>query len=134
MYAQEDANKDFGIESEQYQRGYLHAMDDVQRKIQLRNIYVTVNKGRLNPNQPSKCQQNIDKKKEKQKEQIVYKEPVNKVERTSEFKQPTLIDVEKIVSTFNLQIDISKVKISIPLNELLRSREYRDKITNMVMN
>ena len=103
MYAQEDDNKDFEVESEQYQRGYLHAMDEVQRKIQLRNRYVTVNKGRLNPNQPSSSQENTDKKKEKQKEQIVYKEPVNKVEKTKEVKQPTLIDVEKTVSTFNLQ-------------------------------
>ena len=78
-------------------------MDDVQRKIQLRNRDVTVNKGRLNPNQPSNIQQNIDKKKEKQKEQIVYKEPINKVEKTKKVKQLAWIDVEKTVSTFNLQ-------------------------------
>ena len=63
MYAQEDANKDFEIELEQYQRGYLHAMDDGQRKIQLRNRDVIVNKGRLNPNQTSRSQKNTDKKK-----------------------------------------------------------------------
>ena len=44
MYAQEDDKKDFGVESEQYQRGCLHAMYDVQRNIQLRNRDVTVNK------------------------------------------------------------------------------------------
>ena len=54
-------------------------MDDVQRKIQLRNRYVTVNKGRLNPNHPSSSQQNTDKKNEKQKEQTVYKNHVDKV-------------------------------------------------------
>ena len=42
------------------------------------------------------------------------------------------MDVEKTVSAFNLQIELSKLKISIPFNELLRNREYRDKITNMV--
>ena len=42
------------------------------------------------------------------------------------------MDVEKVVSTFNLQTELSKVKISIPFNELLRNREYRDKITDMV--
>ena len=41
MYAQESDNKDFEVESKQYQRGYLHVMDDVQRKIQLRNRDVT---------------------------------------------------------------------------------------------
>ena len=42
--------------------------------------------------------------------------------------------MEKTVSTFNLQIELSKVKISIPFNEFLRNREYRDKITGMVRN
>ena len=53
MFAQEDENQEFERESEQYQRGYLHAMDDVQRKIRLINRYVVVNKGRPNSNQPS---------------------------------------------------------------------------------
>ena len=61
-------------------------MDEVQRNIQLRNIDVTINNGRLNPNHPSTCQWNTDKKKEKQKEQIVYKEPVNKVEKKKKLK------------------------------------------------
>ena len=46
MYAQEDDDKDFEVASEQYQRGYLHVMDDVQRNIKLRSRDVTVNKGR----------------------------------------------------------------------------------------
>ena len=37
---------------EQYHKGYMHAIDDV-RKIKLRGRYVVVNKGGLNPNQPS---------------------------------------------------------------------------------
>ena len=63
MFSQEDANNDFEKESEKYQRGYLHAIDDVQRKIKLRNRYVTVNKGRFNQNQPSGSQQNTEKEK-----------------------------------------------------------------------
>ena len=42
------------------------------------------------------------------------------------------MDVEKTVSNLNLQTELSKVEISIPFKELLRNREYRDKITNMV--
>ena len=61
MFAQEDGNEDFERESEQYQRGYLHAMDNVQRKIRLRNIEVVVNKGRLNSNQPSTSSLNTEK-------------------------------------------------------------------------
>ena len=69
----------------------------------MRNRDVIINKERLNPNHPSSSQQNTDKKKEKWKEQILYKDPVNKVEKKKEIKHPTLIDVEKIVSTFNIK-------------------------------
>ena len=64
----------------------------------------------------------------------MYKESENKIEKTKEVKQPTLVDVEKVVSTFNLHIELSKLKFYIPFNELLRNREYRDKITDMVRN
>ena len=132
MFAQEDDNNDFEEAWEQYQRGYLHAIDDVQRKIKLKNLYVIVNKGRFNQNQPSSSQQNTEKKNERQKYPIVYKEYENKIEKTKEVKQPTQMDVKKIVSTFNLQIELSKEKITIPFNELLRNREYRDGVTDMV--
>ena len=110
----------------------MHAIDDVQRNIILRNRDVTVNKGRFNQNQPSSSQQNTEKRSEKQKEPIVYKQSENKIEKTKEVKQPTLVDVEKDVSTFNLQIELSKLKFPIPFNELLRNREYIDKIAEMV--
>ena len=42
--------------------------------------------------------------------------------------------MEKIISTFKLQTNLLKVKISIPFIELLRKKEYRDKITGMVRN
>ena len=90
----------------------MHAIDDVPRKIDLRNRDVTVNKGSFNQNQPSSSQPNTEKKNERQKDPIVYKESENKVEQT--------------VSTLNLQIKLSKLKISIPFNELLKNREYRD--------
>ena len=86
MFAHEDDNNDFEEESEQYQRGYLHAMDDVQRNIKLKNIDVTVNKGRFNQNQPSSSQHNSK----------------NKIEKTKEVKEPAQRDVGKIVSTSNL--------------------------------
>ena len=73
MFAQEDDNNDFEEESGQYQRGYFHVVDDIQRKIKLRNIYFTVNKGRFNQIQPFSSQHNTEKKNEKQKEPIVYK-------------------------------------------------------------
>ena len=44
MFVQEDENEEF--ENELYQRGYLHVMDDVQRKMRLRNRDVPIIKGR----------------------------------------------------------------------------------------
>ena len=61
MFAQEDDNNLEG-ELEQYHKGYMHAIDDV-RKIKLRSRDVAINKGRLNPNQPSSSQINTEKKK-----------------------------------------------------------------------
>ena len=68
----------------------------------LRNRDVTIDKRRFNQNQPSSSQHNTKKRNEKQKEHVVDKERENKIEKTKEVKQPTLVDVEKAVSTFNL--------------------------------
>ena len=81
MFEQEGGDEEFGKETEQYQRGYLHAMDDVQRKIRLRNRDVLINKGKANPNQPSTSSLNVEKGKELQKESLVNKEVENDVQR-----------------------------------------------------
>ena len=57
-------------------------MDDVQRKIRLRNREVVVNKGRPNSNQPSTSSLNTEKGKEIQNDPIVNKEVENKIEKT----------------------------------------------------
>ena len=78
---QEDDNNDFEKESEQYQIGCLHAIDDVQRKIKLRNRDVVVNKGRLNSNQPSTSSLNTKKRNDIQKYSVVNKEVENKTKK-----------------------------------------------------
>ena len=72
MFAQEDDNRDFEEELEQYQKGYMHAIDDVE-KIKLRNRDVIRNKGRLNPNHPSNSQMNTKKRNEKKKKLLYIK-------------------------------------------------------------
>ena len=59
-------------------------MDDVQRKIRLRNKEVFINKGKVNPNQPSTSSLNIERGKEMQKESIVNKEVENEIQKTKE--------------------------------------------------
>ena len=44
------------------------------------------------------------------------------------------IDVDRAVSSFNIQNEPSKIKIPIPFNEMLRNNEYREKITKMLKN
>ena len=51
MFAQVD-DKTLTEELEQHHKGYMHAIDDA-RKIKLRSRDVAINKGGLNPNQPS---------------------------------------------------------------------------------
>ena len=57
-------------------------MDDVQRKIKLRNRDVFVNKGRLNSNQASTSSLNTEKGNEIQKDIVVNKEVENKTKKT----------------------------------------------------
>ena len=44
------------------------------------------------------------------------------------------MDIDKISSMINLQSELAKVKISIPFNELLKNREYKNTITKMISN
>ena len=90
------------------------------------------NKGKPNPNQPSSSLESEYKSKEKLKEQIPCKEPMDRGENVNEVRPPAPVEVEKVTPIFNLQTKLSKVKISVPFNELLRNKEYMDKITGMV--
>ena len=56
-------------------------MDDVQRKIRLRNREFFINKGKANPNQPSTSSLNEERGKEMQKESVVNKEVENEIQR-----------------------------------------------------
>ena len=77
-------------------------MDDVQRKIKLRNRDVLINKGKANPNHPSTSSLNIEKWKELHKESFVNKEVENDVQMDKIIKKATPVDVEKIGAGFNL--------------------------------
>ena len=102
MFEQEGGNEEFERETEQYQRGYLHAMDDVQRKIRLRNREFFINKGKASPNQLSTSSLNVEKGKEVQKESFVNKQVEKEIQRDKRMKQVTPIDVERVGSGFNL--------------------------------
>ena len=58
----------------------------------------------------------------------------NKGEISKEVTQPIPFDVNSTTSSFNLQYELLKMKISIPFNDLFKNNEYREKITRMVKN
>ena len=67
-----------------------------------------------------------------QKESFVNKEIENEIQRDKRIKQVAPIDVERVGSGFNLQNELSKLKIYVLFNELLRNNEYRDTIEKML--
>ena len=75
---------------------------------------------------------NVEKGKEIQKESLINKEAENEIQRDKRINQMAPIDVERVGFGFNLKNELSKLKISVPFNELLRNNEYRDTITKMV--
>ena len=109
----------------------MHAIYEVKRKIHLRSRDVVFNKGKSNLNQPSSMQTK-ERSKEKQKEQIPCKEPMDRGEIVKEVRPPIPVEVERVAPIFNTQTKLSKVKISIPFNKLVRNKEYRDKITRIM--
>ena len=64
----------------------------------------------------------------------MHKNSENREQNSKENKQPVPIEVEKPISSFNLQSEMLKIKLSIPLNKLLRNNEYMETITKMVKN
>ena len=58
MFAREEECNNFELETEEYERGYQNDVNDLQRKLNLRNKDVIVNKGRFPSNQPSTSQHN----------------------------------------------------------------------------
>ena len=89
----------------------------------MRSRDITFNRGKQNPNQTSTSLQDDDRNKEKSKEHIPCKEPMDKGRKVREFRPPAPVEVENIMLAFSLQTELSKVKISIYFNEFLRNKE-----------
>ena len=60
------------------------------------------NKIKMNPNHPSSSIQSEDRSKEKPKEQIPCKEPMDIGEKVKDIRQSTPVEVEKVAPIFNL--------------------------------
>ena len=88
MFSQEEDLKGFEEESKQYQRGYMHDIDDFHKEIQLISRDIILYKGNIHVNQPSNSLQTDDKNKTNPKERVSCKEHANKGEKKKEVRPP----------------------------------------------
>ena len=148
-------------ESEDYQKDYLNAMMDFQKQYNLTSINLVVDPPKkalegqalashLTRNLPKRevvQQKPIEKyipkarpSKEKSipkynpsKEKSLPKESIPKEkDLQKEEVKKDLIIVERIAPPFSLQNEISKIKISVPFNEILRNPKYRGQLSKLI--
>ena len=128
-------------ESDEYQRGYMHALSIQQRQYSLRNINVPINpiqkrkEGPASKNEPpvarNKGKEVVDpmpKKSPSTNER--FNQPIVPKDK-AEKKEVPAKEVEK-TSTFSLENEISKLKVSIPLIELMKNNSYRGQVSKIL--
>ena len=150
LQEEEDDQELVEEEFEDYHKSHLNAMMDLQRQYNLRTRNVVVDppkkapKGQALASQPTKNQPRREmvqqkpaqkyfpkaspsKEKELPKESIPKEKDLHK----EEIKKELLI-VESPAPHFNMQNEISKIKISVPYNEILRNIEYKGHLSKMI--
>jgi len=98
-----------------------NAMMKFQRQYNIRNIDVVVNPRKNLANKPSASYPKKDDLK---------KEAQMKVQEESKVENPK--EVEKVQNLFSLENELPKIKIVVPLAELLKNVEYRTQITGIL--
>ena len=110
-------------DQDDYQKRYQNVILEFQKKYDLRNRTVMVNKYKnKNPLDISPINQNIkdlpSKQPQRKEDNRVDIMPNKSIE---ERKDPNLKDEEKVKTIFSLENEISKVKISVPFSELIKN-------------
>ena len=119
------------METDEYKRAYQHAFNDFQNQMNLRNITI-----------PRVTKDTTDHASTSGTKTVETKGPA-KAKGKGEMKdktQPKMSDkkdieekeIDKNISTFNLEQEISKIKVSVPFHELLKNTEYRKHIQSML--
>lgn len=125
-------------ESEEYQRGYLNAFSAQQR--QLRNRVVPINPIQKKKDILAKNDSAAPQKKGKeiidpQTSQSSSADKVNQPPSTMRDKVERIESPAKEgekVSTFSLENEISRLKVSIPLTEIMKNNSYRGQISKIL--
>jgi len=125
-------------ESEEYQRGYLNALSAQQR--QLRNRVVPINPIQKRTDTSAKNGSAAPQKKGKE----ISDPPAGQSSSASKIDQPSSTPTDKVekreipakegekISAFSLENEISKLKVSIPLTEIMKNSTYRGQISKML--
>ena len=112
-------------ETKDFQRGYQLAVMDLQRQIGLRNIDVPVMRNKDATNKASTSKPNNDLPPKDTSKNVI--EPKGK-ERKED--NPRISDQGQ--TSFSLEAEIAKIKIFVPLTELLKNSEYHSKIATVL--
>lgn len=125
-------------ELEEYQRGYLNALSAQQK--QLRNRVVPINPLQKKKETSAKCDSVVPQKKGKEvidpatsQSSSAYKvnQPPNTMRDKVERREVPGKEGEK-VSAFSLENEISKLKVSIPLTEIMKYNSYQGQISKIL--
>lgn len=120
-----------------YQRGYLNALSTQQKQYSLRNRDVPINpiQKRKEATTP-KTDSPIPQKKGKETidpttSKISAAERTNQASIIKDRREVPVKEVDK-VSAFSLENEISKLKVSIPLTEIMKNSSYRGQISKIL--
>jgi hypothetical protein len=130
MFQQEQDNE-LLMDSEEYRQGYQNSIFEFQKQYNLKNINVVVNPNKAQDYHPSTNQR---KKYPPKKDMLEKNNPNDNGPKKAQDvnKDVNNKEVEKFQSTFNIESEISKLKVSIPFNELIKNIEYRGQIKKML--
>lgn len=117
-----------GEEPSHYFKGYQHAIIEMQKQYNLRNRNLLIIASKA---QPKKYASRIDEAKNHTQKVTEGKEDSPLGNKDTKLPPP-IKEAEKYISIFNLENEISKIKIFVPFSEILRVNKYRSKIVEML--
>jgi len=126
-------------ESKEYQRGYMNSLSTQQQRYYLQNRDVPAKKIQKRKEDET-TKKDLSATQRKGKEAVVPES--SKSKSTEQSQQPTTskekerkeIPVKEVEITpaFSLENEISKLKMSIPLTEIMKNNSYRGQISKML--
>ena len=117
-----------GEEPSDFLKGYQHAIFEMQKQYNLRNINVPITASKVQPKKDAS--KAVEDKKDNSKV-AEGKDDSLPGKKDTQTPSPTK-EVEKTVSVFYFENEIEKIKISVPFNEILKVDKYRSKIVEML--